>query len=111
MSKLDLREVKTQEAETRAEVYTRLMMCSNAGLPCWYPAPCPMTGETGIVPGDVGTFDLTRGFRKIFNLREFAVQDRLPSMEPTVRLNHFNQGHVFVEGIYFLKPCRSSRNR
>jgi hypothetical protein len=110
MSKLDLREVKTQEAETRAEVYTRSMMCSNAGLPCWYPAPCPMTGETGIVPGDVGTFDLTRGFRKIFNLREFAVQDRLPSLEFTPR-PHFNQGHVLVEGIYSLKPSRSSQKR
>ncbi|RXW24097.1 hypothetical protein EST38_g1768 [Candolleomyces aberdarensis] len=98
MSNLELRELKIQKAVMNAEIYTRSMMCSGAGLPCWYPEPS--TGETGIVPGDVGTFDLMDGFIKIFNLWDdgFAAQHRLPPKDCTHR-NKFKEGVGMPSGV------------
>jgi hypothetical protein len=76
------------------------MLRSKAGLPCWYPKPCKPIGERGVVPGDVGTFDLTDGFRRIFNLweDELFASYRLPCQDVIVHSEHFAEGHTIVSG-------------
>ncbi|RXW15666.1 hypothetical protein EST38_g10183 [Candolleomyces aberdarensis] len=78
MSELDLRSIQWQ-VTTNAEIYTR--------------------SPRGIVPGDVGTFDLTYGFKKIFNLweDEYAGGWDLPAKE-IVRSDHFAEGHTISSG-------------
>ncbi|RXW17707.1 hypothetical protein EST38_g8147 [Candolleomyces aberdarensis] len=98
MSELELRSIQSQ-VTTNAEIYTRSMLCCNEGLPCWRPQPRKPIGLRGIVPGDVGTFDLTHGFRKIFNLweDESAGGWDLPAKE-IVCIDHFAEGHTIASG-------------
>jgi hypothetical protein len=112
MGSLGSREMKKQRAVTKAEIYTRRLMCFDAGLPCWYPEPLPPAGETGIVPGDVGTFNPTNGFIKMFNLWEdgFAAQYGLPPMETTVHSNIFEQGRTLASGMNS-RTCQSNDGR
>ena len=100
MANLDIREITSQSTMTNAEIYTRSMMFSNAGLPCWDPEPRSPVGDRGIVPGDVGTFDLIDGFTKIFNIWEdetLALQ--LPPSECVTRPSRFREGGTIVNGI------------
>ncbi|RXW20154.1 hypothetical protein EST38_g5692 [Candolleomyces aberdarensis] len=78
MDELDLRSLQSQ-VTTNAEIYTR--------------------GPRGIVPGDVGTFDLTYGFKKIFNLweGEFATDYDLPTRK-IVHPEGFAEGHTITSG-------------
>ena len=111
MANLDMREIQALAVVTNAEIYTRSMLSSNAGLPCWYPKPRGSVGERGIVPGDVGTFDLMDGFTKIFNIWEdesFAYQ--LPPNECTTRPRRFPEGDTVVSGVS-AKVCRSEDGR
>ncbi|KAJ2914921.1 hypothetical protein MD484_g5479, partial [Candolleomyces efflorescens] len=80
MSELDLRLLQSQ-VTTNAEIYTR--------------------SPRGIVPGDVGTFDLTYGFKKIFNIweDECAGSWELPAQE-IARSDHFSEGYTIVSGAY-----------
>ena len=112
MSALDIGTVTNQQTMTNAEIYTRSMMCSNDGLPCWRPEPREPTGEAGIIPGDVGTFDLMNGFRKIFNVWEdgFAAQYQLLPQASTIHADHFGKGEAIVEGISS-EPCWSEDRR
>ncbi|KAF6741040.1 hypothetical protein DFP72DRAFT_342991 [Ephemerocybe angulata] len=65
----DLDALFAKETLTTPEIYTTSLLGSGKGLACWQPHPNPpYAGETGIVPGDVGTFDAEDGFCKIFNL-------------------------------------------
>jgi hypothetical protein len=101
MNNLGIERLKTQEAVTNAEIYTRLIMCStNDGLPCFRPEPHPSIGEIGIIPGDVGTFNLMTGFKKYFNLKDpgFVAQHGPPSMESSVQRKIFKQGHTISSG-------------
>jgi hypothetical protein len=80
-----------------------MMNATTAGLACWHPQPRkPWAGEKGIVPGDVGTFDLAHGFRKIFNIWEDqslpVARSRLPSGE-TTHNGEFAAGHTIVSGL------------
>ncbi|RXW14346.1 hypothetical protein EST38_g11504 [Candolleomyces aberdarensis] len=100
MSDLDLQLVQSQ-ATTHAVIYTSRMLSSCPdGLPCWRPAPFPPTDQQGVVPGDVGTFNLVRGFKKIFNLWEdgCAGSSQLPQ-ETIVVDDHFPKGHIIPNGI------------
>ena len=100
MAKLEIREIKSQSIVTNAEIYTRGMLRAEAGLPCWHPEPRSPVGDRGIVPGDVGTFDLMDGFAKIFNIWEdesFAYQ--LPPNECTTRPRRFPEGDTVVSGV------------
>jgi hypothetical protein len=100
MSNVDMREITSQSTLSNAEIYTRSMLSSNAGLPCWDPEPRSPVGERGIVPGDVGTFDLIDGFTKIFNIWEdesLALQ--LPPNECITRPSRFREGRTVVDGI------------
>ncbi|KAJ2913972.1 hypothetical protein MD484_g6448, partial [Candolleomyces efflorescens] len=98
---LDLTSIRSR-ARTNAEVYTRLMLSCVEGLPCWRPKPSP--GTKGIIPGDVGTFDLAHGFRKLFNIweREQGSQGRPfeapPSAAVHLSSNHFPRGHAIANG-------------
>ncbi|KAJ2926272.1 hypothetical protein H1R20_g10809, partial [Candolleomyces eurysporus] len=76
MDELDLRSLQSQ-VTTNAEIYTR--------------------GPRGIVPGDVGTFDLAYGFKKIFNLweGEFATNYDLPTKK-IVHPEGFAEGHTIT---------------
>ena len=98
MSELDLRSIQSQ-VTTNAEIYTRSMLCCSEGLPCWRPQPRKPIGPRGIIPGDVGTFDLTYGFKKIFNLweDECAGGWDLPAKE-IIRSDHFAEGHTIASG-------------
>ncbi|TEB26709.1 hypothetical protein FA13DRAFT_1007808 [Coprinellus micaceus] len=54
---------------TPAEIYVCDLMCSGHGLPCWDPRPRQDELQpAGIVPGDVGTYSVDDGFKKLFNL-------------------------------------------
>ena len=111
LASLNMREMKSQSIVTNAEIYTRGMLHAEAGLPCWLPEPRGPVGDRGIVPGDVGTFDLMDGFTKIFNIWEdesFAYQ--LPSNECTTRLGRFSEGDTVLSGIS-AEVCRSKNGR
>jgi hypothetical protein len=99
MDDLDLRSIGSR-TRTNAEIYTRLMLSCVEGLPCWRPKPLP--GTQGIIPGDVGTFDLTHGFRKLFNIWEEGSEGRLYGTPPraTVQISssHFPEGHTIASG-------------
>ena len=102
MSHLDLnsRELQPQGVVTNAEIYTRHMLCSYSGLPCWYPEPRHPVGDRGVVPGDVGTFDLVHGFKKIFNLWEHdCVGSSQLSSERLVLDDYFPEGHIIPSGM------------
>jgi hypothetical protein len=99
MANLDMRENPPQDI-AYAEIYIRSMLPSKAGLPCWDPEPRGSVGERGIVPGDVGTFDLMDGFTKIFNIWEdesFAYQT--PSKECNTVPTRFKEGHISSQGV------------
>ena len=106
MANLDMQEIKAQSTMTHAEIYTRSMLCADAGLPCWYPEPRRPVGDRGIVPGDVGTFDLTDGFQKIFNIWEdsgwlLAVPGVEPEQLPPEKITSHPElpvGHTVVTG-------------
>ncbi|KAF5342011.1 hypothetical protein D9611_001239 [Ephemerocybe angulata] len=54
---------------TTPEIYVSNMLGTGKGLACWQPRPRkPYAGETGAIPGDVGTYSAEGGFKKIFNL-------------------------------------------
>ena len=111
MATLDMREIQVVDVVTNAEIYTRSMLSSNAGLPCWYPEPRGSVGERGIVPGDVGTFDLMDGFTKIFNIWEdesFTYQ--LPPNECFSRPGHFKEGKTVLSGVS-ARVCQSADGR
>lgn len=57
---------------TIPHVYIRSMLTSGRGLASWNPRPRKPAGERGLVPGDVGTFHVVRGLKKLFNLFEDA---------------------------------------
>jgi hypothetical protein len=100
MANPDMQEIQALDVLTNAEIYTRSMLSSNAGLPCWYPGPRGSVGEKGIVPGDVGTFNLMDGFTKIFNIWEdesFAYQT--PPRECASSPGRFAEGDTVVDGI------------
>jgi hypothetical protein len=72
-------------------------------------------GKKGIVPGDVGTFDLTRGFKKIFNIWEDeslpdVARCQLPQRECTTHTDEFAEGHTIVSGTSS-KACRSTDDK
>jgi hypothetical protein len=114
MADVNIREIKSQSIATNAEIYTRGMLRAEAGLPCWHPEPrSPVLGDRGIVPGDVGIFDLMDGFTKIFNIWEdetFAHQLKLPPLDCTTRPSRFSEGDTVVNGIS-AKVCRSEDGR
>ena len=100
MGDLDLQSTKSR-ATTYAAVYTlRMLSCCTEGLPCWRPTPHPPTGPQGVVPGDVGTFDLVHGFKKIFNLWEHdCVGSSQLSSERLVLDDYFPEGHIIPSGM------------
>jgi hypothetical protein len=60
-------------------------------------------GETGVTPGDVGTFDLRHGFRRIFNIWEDEslpeeTRRDLPHRECITYSDEFPDGHTIVSG-------------
>jgi hypothetical protein len=95
---------------TNAEIYVRNMLCARAGLACWSPRPRkPFTGERGVVPGDVGTYDLTDGFKTIFNIwQDEALLKRmnilgiqsceLPLNDATFHIDELREGATIVSG-------------
>ena len=87
---------------TSAEINTRSMVSISEGLPCWYPEPRGLVGDRGIVPGDVGTFDLMVGFTKIFNIWEDAGESfahQLPPKQYSTCLSYFDEGHCIQSGV------------
>ena len=90
-----MREMKSQSIVTNAEIYTRSMLRADAGLPCWHPEP---RSPAGIVPGDVGTFDLMDGFIKIFNIWEDESFAYNPSNKIIDRRKYFRKGYTIVSG-------------
>ncbi|RXW13043.1 hypothetical protein EST38_g12811 [Candolleomyces aberdarensis] len=106
---LDLHSMSAQVV-TNAEIYVRNMLCARAGLACWSPRPRkPFTGERGVVPGDVGTYDLTDGFKTIFNIwRDEALLKRintsglqsckLPPNDTMFHLDELKEGATIVSG-------------
>jgi hypothetical protein len=104
----DLQSLQGQEI-TNAEIYVRGMLRCRKGLACWHPRPRqPFVGEGGVVPGDVGTFDLTDGFKKIFNIWEDdaflrrlgmpGVESQLPPKNAALHLDELVGGHTIVNG-------------
>lgn len=86
MNRVDMKEIQSQNGvPLKAEIYMRSMLSSNAGLPCWDPRPYGRVGDRGIMPGDVGTFDLGNGFDKIFNIWEDDFAYQPPRWEWTTR--------------------------
>ncbi|KAJ2925398.1 hypothetical protein H1R20_g11679, partial [Candolleomyces eurysporus] len=108
---LDLHSMQAQVV-TNAEIYVRNMLCARAGLACWSPRPRkPFTGERGVVPGDVGTYDLTDGFKPIFNIwnDSEALRERmdtssdtqsykLPPGDTTFHFDELEEGATIVNG-------------
>ena len=83
---------------TNAEIYTRHVLDCHEGLPCWRPKA--MEGTQGIVPGDVGVFDLTKGFRQLFNLwdEDYVRYWQAPAQEIRCNKNHFDEGDHIASG-------------
>jgi hypothetical protein len=59
-----------------------------------------MAGTLGIVPGDVGTFDLTDGFQKLFNLWDEAYLRcwKPPTQSILTDRDHLDEGNHFASG-------------
>ncbi|RXW17689.1 hypothetical protein EST38_g8167 [Candolleomyces aberdarensis] len=94
---------------TRAEVYIRSMLTSGKGLASWQPRPRkPHSGERGVLPGDVGTFSSSGGFKKIFNFQEdeavirsskiFGEGYRPPRMDVVTIEEELSVGDTIVKG-------------
>ncbi|RXW12585.1 hypothetical protein EST38_g13269, partial [Candolleomyces aberdarensis] len=98
LNDLDLRSIQAKST-TNAEIYTRLMLnCCDEGLPCWRPRP--LSGTQGITPGDVGRFNLTNGFQKLFNVwdEEFAGSWQAPTRITQQLRDYFPEGHSIANG-------------
>ena len=112
MNEPDLQSMRSQ-VTTNAEIYTRRMLHCNEGLPNWRPRPSGIARQKGITPGDVGTFNLTHGFRKLFNLWEDEWAQSLgdlPSREADIQSGYFPEGYT-IQGGASSKICQSEDRR
>jgi hypothetical protein len=69
-------------------------------------------GQQGAVPGDVGTFDLRHGFKKIFNLwqdEDSSMRWSLPSEDIDITDEHFPMGHKIVSGVSWVAPLTEKK--
>ncbi|KAF6743886.1 hypothetical protein DFP72DRAFT_108382 [Ephemerocybe angulata] len=93
------------------EVYVFRMLNSMRGLPCWQPDPQGLAGPHGVIPGDVGTYNVGDGFMKLWNIwdDEEAVQRTAegisnvetyiaPQGRRTLRIQVFDEGDTVAEG-------------
>ncbi|RXW25344.1 hypothetical protein EST38_g477 [Candolleomyces aberdarensis] len=97
LNDLDLRSIQAKST-TNTEIYTRLMLNCDEGLPCWRPRP--LDGTHGIIPGDVGRFTLTNGFQKLFNIwdEEYAGSWHAPIKTTQLISDHLAEGYTIVKG-------------
>lgn len=102
--------------KTSGEVYVYAMLHAGQGLPCWKPRPRePLKVGEGVIPGDVGIFNIESGFRKVFNLwdDEEAIRNSSaagsyhiryeipPKPRVLVNMNELVEGKALVEGVWY----------
>lgn len=94
---------------TEAEIYIAEMLDSGKGLAPWDPRPRkPYLDERGIVPGDVGTFSVSDGFKRIFNIFEDGKSIKAansdwetyhpPEVKVVTHEEELSLGHTIVRG-------------
>lgn len=87
------------------------------GLPVYLPKPVKPYGDVrvGVVPGDVGTYNPSKGFKRITNLwvaeQNGALPVGLPAREVSVDEQVIPEGHVLSEGASSRKLCSRSQKR
>ena len=102
---------------TSGEIYVSTMLKTGNGLACWKPRPRkPIVNGVGILPGDVGTYTVEGGYRKIFNLWDHGDEPPSPTNRPhcprypipdderpsnIVTSEELAEGHALVQGVSY----------